>query len=388
MQGRITKEITGWKYVVDIGRDPKTGKRQRKSRSGFRTKKECDIALNELLMALQQNTFIEQNKMSLADYLTYWLENYVALNVAQTTLIRYKLSCKDIKYYIGKIELCQLKPLHIQKLYAELVKKGQSNSTILKTHRTLHLALKHAIGWQMINSNPTDLVKAPRPIKNEMKVWSIETAKEFLTDIREETIYIPVMMALQTGMREGEICALRWSDINFVNSQLSVKNTIQRINREFILKNPKTKKSRRNISLAASTIKELKIWQLKQLENKLLFGKDYIKNDFVCTWQNGSVIDPHFVCKKFPDVIDKYNNIYIEKNIKENILDTELKYSIIRFHDMRHTHATILLQQGVNPKIVSERLGHSTIAITLDTYSHVLPNMQKEVAEQLNTVFS
>lgn len=368
MKGSVLKtDAKTWKYTVDVGIDHLTGKRKRTAKGGFKTKRECEAAMNELLVNIENNTYSKESKMTVEEYMDYWLENYVAINVSASTKKRYGFSVNDIKFYLGKVQLSQLKPMHIQQLYGKLLNdKCQSKSTVLKTHRTLHKALKCAIGWQIINTNPCEFVTAPRAEKIEMKVWTDKQSKEFLKKIETEPIYITIALALHTGMRQGEICAIKWSNIDLSTKTLSVRNTVHKVNGEFVFTKPKTKSSIRTISLGKTIIAILKKWQLKQKENKLLFGEDYIEYDCVCTWQDGRLIDPHYVCKEFPKLVDAYG------------------FPMIRFHDLRHTHATILLSKNISTKVVSERLGHSTTAITLDTYSHVLPNMQKEAAEKVD----
>lgn len=368
MKGSVVKtEAKTWKYTVDVGIDHLTGKRKRTSKGGFKTKRECEAAMNELLVSVENNTYSKESKMNVKEYMDYWLENYVSINVSASTKKRYGFSINDINFYLGKVQLSQLKPIHIQRLYGQLLQdKGQSKSTVLKTHRALHKALKCAVGWQLISNNPCEFVTAPRPEKVEMKVWTDKESKEFLKKIEDECIYIEVAIALHTGMRQGEICAVKWSSIDFKTNTLSVRNTMHKVNGKFVLGEPKTKKSIRTISLGKTIVAILKKWQTKQKENKLLYGEDYFKSDFVCTWPDGKLIDPHFVCKKFPKLVKDYG------------------FERIRFHDLRHTHATILLTKKISTKVVSERLGHSTTAITLDTYSHVLPNMQQEAAKKVD----
>lgn len=176
------------------------------------------------------------------------------------------------------------------------------------------------------------------------------------------------MLALTTGMREGEITALKWSNINFEDGFLSVIYNFQRSGNHYILTQPNTDKSKRSIAMMELTIKELKYHKKMQLEKKIKLGKTYNDQDFICALENGNPYRPHYISDLF----------------RENII--KLGYPRIRFHDHRHTHATMLLSKGINPKIVSERLGHSTINITLDIYTHVLPNMQKEAVKKLDSI--
>lgn len=371
LRGHIRKRGNTYSIVVDLGKDPITGKRKQKWFSGYKRKKDAEKALSDIISKIENGQYFEAKNITLKEYLDHWLETYAKVNVAPRTYTRYTEFANNISSYIGTIKLDKLKPALIQKYYSTLIEEGRlSKSTILKIHRMLHLALKHAVNWQVIPYNPTDAVTPPRPEKPEMKVWDIDTANRFLKEIKDTVMYIPVMLALQTGMRQGEICALKWENVNFRTGFISVVNTMQRINGQLTLKQPKTAKSIRSIALLDTTVSELKKHWKKQAELRLLFGQDYNDNGFVCCWEDGRPLDPNYVSKKF------------------NKLVRELDFPIIRFHDLRHTHATLLLEQGVNPKIVSERLGHSQIGITLDTYSHVLPHIQKEAVKKLDNMFA
>jgi integrase len=369
MRGHIRKRGSSYAIVVDIGRD-ENGRRKQKWISGFKTKKDAEKMLAEVISQIEKGQFIEEKDITVEEYLKYWLDSYAKTNTAPRTYIRYTELANHIIRHLGGFMVQKLKPLHIQQFYSSLLKERKlSNSTILKIHRMFHLALKHAVQWQLINHNPLDAVTSPKPEKIEMKTWDVETANKFLETIKDDIIYIPVLLALQTGMRQGEIAALKWDDVDLEDGYIAVRNTLQKINGKFILKEPKSKKSIRTIALMEITITELKKHRRKQAEMILAMGEKYKNENFVCTWEDGRPLDPSYISKKFFKLVKKYNFPYI------------------RFHDLRHTHATMLLQEGVHPKIVSERLGHSTINITLDVYSHVLPNIQKEAVKKLDKLF-
>ncbi|WP_207671430.1 site-specific integrase [Clostridium thermarum] len=223
----------------------------------------------------------------------------------------------------------------------------------------------------MLHNNPTDNVKPPQPKDYEIKVWDAETSSAFLEAIKNESIYLPVLIALQTGMREGEVCALKWDSIDLERKNLYVKHTLKRDSEnEIELKAPKTKRSKRNIKLMDETVKELRHQKNIHRLNKIVLGKDYKDDEYVCAWPDGRVIDPHYVCSRFVKLVKKYG------------------FPELTFHGLRHTHATLLLLAGVHPKVVSERLGHSSITITLDLYSHVLPDMQQEAVDKLSLVLN
>lgn len=384
MRGHIRKHGAGYQYTVDLDPDPVTGYRRQKSKGGFKTLRLAEKEMNQLIAQIERGDYFEVCEMSINDYLEYWLKTYAKLKTAASTYKRYKEFTNTAIKYIGKIKMSQLKPMHLQKFYSDLINEGKlSNSTILKIHRMLHLAFKNAVGWEMLKSNPADAVQAPRAEIIEMHVWDADTVNEFLETIKDKKLYIPVLLALQTGMREGEICALRWKDVDFKNGSIHVTKNMQCLNGEIILKDPKTKKSKRNIALMKSTIDILKNHKSKQV---LSINED---DNFVCCHEDGRPFRTVYVSREFAKLLKRLNIEYQEQKKKAGykVKDTDVKFPVIRFHDLRHTHATLMLQAGINPKIVSERLGHANISITLDTYSHVLPDMQREAVEKLDDLF-
>ncbi|SHH48558.1 site-specific integrase [Clostridium intestinale] len=368
MRGSVIKRSNTWYYRVDVGIDPVTGLRKRKSKGGFRTKVEAEAALAKVINKVNSGTFIEESKMTVEEYLDYWLNTYCKANLAPSTLKRYRELAKTIKKYLGKTKLAALKSTDIQEFYNELLTETNlSSTTILKVHRMFHTSYKNAYSLKLVTSIPTSAVKPPRANKVDFTVWDGEEANLFLELIKEHNIYIPVLLALQTGMRLGEILALRWDNINIPGKSLAVRNSLSYIKNEIIIKRPKTSSSIRTIALMDSTVKELNALKKKQL---LLKTENKIQYDYVCCWlEDGRHMLPDYVSKTFQKLIKQYN------------------FKKIRFHDLRHTHATLLLQQGTHSKIVSERLGHANISMTLDIYSHVLPNMQLEAVRKLEDIF-
>jgi integrase len=312
-------------------------------------------ALSEKLTEIDQDKYVEDKKIALEAYLKDWLQSYKP-NVSASTYKRYGELLNTVIKNIGKIDLLKLKPLNIQSFYSKLLNETTlSKSTVLKIHRTLNLALKQAVAWNMLIANPCSNVKAPRPDKVEMNYWTEEQLKQFLYDCRNERLYLHIALAAGTGMRLGKICALKWECVDTKKGEIIVRRSVRKVNRTLIIKEPKTRSSNRKIKIADDLNDLLKIHRKRQ--EKLI-------------QDNGRFNDPDYISKNFHLILKNYD------------------VPMIRFHDLRHTHATILLLHDVAAKVVSERLGHSTISITLDTYSHVLPNMQQAAAEKLNGLFS
>lgn len=369
MRGYTQRHGKGWRYRIEFDTDLE-GKRKTTSKSGFLKEKDAKKALREKMNEIDLGKYIEDKKTTLESYLGEWIESY-KVNLAASSYKRYKELLATVKRYIGKVELLKLTPLNIQTFYSKLISEGNlSNATIVKIHRTLSLALKQAVGWNMINNNPCANIKPPKIIKKEMTVWTEEQLKQFLYECRNEHLYLHIAIAAGTGMRLGEICALRWDCVDLKKGEIIVKRSLRKIEKELIIKEPKTKSSIRKIAIA-NDLKDILIFLKKKQDNLIKENEKYNDRNYVCAWEDdGRPYDPNYVTKNFHLLLANYD------------------VPMIRFHDIRHTHATILLLHDVAAKVVSERLGHSSIGITLDTYSHVLPSMQKAAAEKLNGLFS
>lgn len=363
MKGHIRKHNGRWAGVIEMDRDPITGKRKQKWIYAD-TKRECQEKVNEMIYQLQINNYVEESEVILEKFLYTWLEEYTKHTIAPSTYVSYEVAARlHINPYIGKMQLSKIKPFHVQSMYGKLLAKGLSTTSVLYVHKVLRQALNLAVEWNMIHHNVTNAVKPPQKRNMEYTTWENSTIVEALTLSKGTTLYLPILLGVTTGMRQGEICGLQWQDVDLKKGYISVRYTYQRVNGENILKETKTKGSRRLIAIPQVIVTELEKQRLWQKENKLFFGQEYELNTFVNTWEDGKPVLTDYVCKAFA------------KFVKNNNLPK------IRFHDLRHTHATELLKAEVNPKIVSERLGHSNIRITLDTYSHVIPSLQKEAAE-------
>lgn len=372
MRGHIRKRGSTYSIVVDIGRD-ENSKRKQKWFSGYKTKKEAERALADIIAKIEKGEYFEPKKITLSQFLDEWLEVYCKPKLAPKT---YKSYSEIIRLYfkpiLGHIELIKLNPAIIQRYYNALKDEKQlSDTTINYHHRLLRNALKHAVKWQYISKNPCDAVDPPKKHKIEIKVWNKENIKKAEKIFSNTPIFIHVMLAIYTGMRLGEICALRWEDINFKDGTCVVRRTVQRVNKELIIKEPKTESSIRVVALPQNIIELLKLEKKKQAETRMLFGSKYDTNydGFISVWEDGRFKEPDYVSKKF-----------------HKILATTPELPMIRFHDLRHTHATLMLASGVQMKVISERLGHSQIGITMDLYSHVSIDLQKEAIKKLETL--
>lgn len=365
MKGYFRKRGTKWSFTIDVGRDPKTGKRKQKTKSGFNTKRDAQKACAELITQIENGQYVEISKDSISEFLIQWLENHAKQVLRPSTYDVHKWTIESqIIPAIGMLTLNKVTALDIQNFYNEKIKEGLSASYVRRMHSILHSSFEKAVKWGLIQKNIINAVDPPRKELKEIQTWDIQTVRLFLSKIKGEYLRIVYVLALYTGMRKGEILGLRWKDIDFENKKISIRQTLYRTREGIIFQEPKTKTSRRMISVPDYVIDELKSHRIQQNKWKLQLGEAFVDKNLVVTNPMGNPMDP--------------------RGVKRNMdkLMKEIDVPIIRFHDMRHTHATIMLQLGEHPKVVSERLGHSKVPVTLDIYSHVTPDMQKESADK------
>ncbi len=404
MRGHVRKrgEPGSWEFIVDIGlaaaqrcavcnkrlwveRRPKqscpkcggalkeTEERRRETKSGFATQKECQAAMNKLLVAVEQHNYSAPTKASVKEYLTKeWLPA-VKATIRPSTYNSYvqHVDCHIVPH-IGTVKLQKLSGSQVNALYAKLAETGRKNGktglspmTIHHVHACLHKACKDAVRWGHISRNPLDAADPPRKKSDgtkEMRTWTKEQVKAFLGAMQDERLCSLWHTIAMTGMRRGESIGLRWSDVDLEGGRLSVRRALIPNGREVIVSEPKTVKGRRVIALDPGTVEVLKAQAARQLDEQKEWDEAWVETGLVFTLENGAALDPESVSR------------YWRQAVKKAMLPQ------IRLHDLRHTHATLALQAGIHPKVVSERLGHATISITLDTYSHAIPAMQEEAA--------
>jgi integrase len=357
----ITKQKKGYAIRGYINID---GVKQQRRLSGFNTPKEAELAWGKFLSA-QHTT---NDDMLLSEYFKIFERDYVELNVSGSTARRYKeLLFNHTSPALGHIKLCEIKPAHIQTYYTKKIREGLSPTTVLHNHRVLHLAFKYAVAWQYMLTNPLDGVKAPRKAKHEIKVLQDDQIKILLESVKDEAAYIPIYIAVTTGMRLGEILGLQMNDVSLKDKIFYISHGYRRENGQMLLKTTKTHRSRRPVPMLPGTETIIKQYYDTRTEYKQDFREQYKLSNHFCIWPNGDPIQPDYVSKLFKRYIRKLK------------FDTD-----ITFHNLRHTHATWLLKQGVHPKVVQERLGHASINTTLDLYSQFIPNLQKDVLSLIN----
>ena len=376
MKGHIRRRgRRSWAIVIDVGRDP-NGKRRQRWHTVQGTKRDAERELARLVHSLNTGEYVEPNKLTVAEYLQRWLVDYAKPNTSTRTHERYaEIVRVNINPVLGHHKLTALQPLHIQDFYSNALTSGRrlgpgglSAQTVLHFHRLLHGALRQAVRWQLLVRNPVEAVEPPRVKRREMRVLTEAETAQLLTAADGTRVYVPVLVGLTTGMRRGEIVALKWPDVDMQAATLTVTKSIEQSKSGLAVKSTKTAKGRRTITLPSITVEALRRHKADQGRERFRLGPAYQDQDWVCADPDGSVLKPNSLSAAF------------------QLLLRNRELTRIRFHDLRHTHVSQLLQQGVHPKIVAERLGHSTIVVTLDTYSHVVPGLQEQVAQQLDQV--
>jgi len=373
MNGSIRKRgEKSWELTIDLGRDV-NGKRQRKFLHVKGSRKEADKRRRELLTQLDKGKKVETVTITIADLLDRWLEE-VSTQKGPSTVDGYKTIVRThLIPALGNIRLSSLNALHIERYYKTALlegrrdnKGGLSPRTVHHHHWVLSAALKYARRKKLVAENVLEEVDPPKPVRYQPVMLSPKEVERLLEAARKygSPYHQLIYTAIYSGLRRGELLGARWRDVNLDLATLMVVQTLQRVRGEFILKEPKTAKSRRNLALTPNLAILLRQHKEQQEEQRALLGLPFADTDLVFSHHDGSPLDPSTVshtCKK----------IVTRAGLES------------RLHDNRHAFATLMMSFGVNPKVVSEMLGHSTIATTMDTYSHVSLDLQRNAAQTL-----
>jgi integrase len=368
MTGQIVKRGENTWYIrIFLGREAK-GKRKYFNKTIHGTKKDAQKYLTAKTREKDLGVFVEPALMPLNQFLDRWLTEIAQNKLRARTFDNYEslLNC-HVRKILGSKRLSDIQAYEVQKLYNDMKKAKYSPKTIRHVHNVLSSALKQAVRWKMIIQNPCEFSELPRMEKTEMMYFTPEETAKFLNAAKDDKFFSAFYLAIETGMRPEEYLGLRWKDIDFENKALSVRRAlVVKKGGGFIFTEPKTKKSRRSIPLSNTAIKILKEYRRNQLEERMKLGADYQNLDLVFASEIGTpLLHGNLLRRHFKPIRDKAD---LPK---------------IRLYDLRHTTATLLLSAGENPKVVSERLGHASIVLTLDTYSHVLPTMQKTATDKI-----
>jgi len=371
---KISKD--SWTIIIEAGRDPATGKRKRIKKAFRGTKKEAEKELARMLTEIETGLYCEPSKLSFGEYLKKWLADYAKVKTSPKTYSRYEeIILKSVIPNLGQVIVEKLKPLHLQSYYTKMLTEGRqdgsgglSSTTVLKHHLILHKALESAVKWQLVPRNVADAVEAPKKAPTEMAILSEEQVNEMIKLTLDSAYFPQIVLAILTGMRRGEIYGLRWRDVDLVEGIITVRQASQYTKEKGIFfKEPKTTSSRRSLDVSDYVVTVLRKVKVEQNKCKLAYGEHYHEEsgDLIFTQPDGRPQHPDSISSWFPE--------FIEKNGLPRV----------RFHDLRHSHASLLLKNGESLKLISERLGHAGVGITSDIYTHLAPGMQKKAAAKL-----
>ena len=368
-RGSIFKKNDRWAFRVDAGVDASTGKRRQMLRQGFKTKREAEKALAAAQQSVEQGSVVSKSSMKVGAFLDEWLVSQKG-RLKASTHHSYVITSKRIRSGLGHVQVQSLTPLQIESFYSDLLDHGRADGTglspktVRNTHTVLRKALSDAERLGLVHRNAAAAARGPSVERPEFTVWSSDEVRQFFAAGEANRLSGAFVLLATTGMRRGEVLGVRWKDLDLDSGQLSIVQTITNVDGVLTIGSPKTSKSKRVIYLDETTVTMMRQHRRRQREDQVAMGPDWGNSgDLAFTDEAGRPVRPEWFSKEFGRVA------------------AVAGVPRIRLHDVRHTYATLALKAGVHPKVVSERLGHSTIAITLDLYSHVTPGMARGAAD-------
>jgi integrase len=371
MKGHIRERSPGhWAIVIDV---PQDGKRKQRWHSFKGTKRQAQIECARLLTELKAGTTIEPSRMTVAAFLERWIE-HMRGQVSPRSHERYaEIARKNLAPLLGALTLTKVQPAHISTAYAKALASGRrdgngglSARTVTHMHRVLREALQQALRWQLLARNPADAVKPPKVERKQMKVLDTDATAGLIEAARGSPLFVAIMLGVRCGLRRGEVVALRWRNVDLERGQISVVASAEQTEQGVREKEPKNGKGR-TIVLSSTEIEELRSHRVRQAQALLALGVRLTDDHHVVAREDGQALQPRSLTHAFVKFVRRHG-------------------FQIRLHDLRHSHATHMLAAGIHPKIAQERLGHSSVGITLDLYSHVLPGMQAEAVSRVDAV--
>ncbi|MEZ5243655.1 MAG: tyrosine-type recombinase/integrase [Acidimicrobiales bacterium] len=353
----------GWRYRVELPR-AETGRRRYSTKAGFGTEGDARRALNRVLVDIDDGVHVDRNDVTVGEYLDEWLDR-AAVDLRATTMVGYRRSAGLIAEEIGGVRLQRLTPLAVEKAYVRLIDEGRARKTARNAHGVLRRALGDAERLGLVNRNAAAAAKAPSDVKAEWPTWTPDELSSFLRSAADDPLYAAMVLFATTGLRRSEVCGLRWDNVDLETAELFVVTTRTTAGPIVIDGTTKTPKSRRRVSLDKATVGVLRAHKTEQTNVRLALGPVWVGDGHVFTLDDGRPLHPDQLSKTFRRLADRCD------------------LPRIRLHDLRHTYATIGLRAGVHPKVMSERLVHATVGVTLDLYSHVAPALDRDAAEEV-----
>lgn len=375
MRGSVIKpagRYRTWRIRWEEAPDPATGKRRQRNKGGFRTRRDAEAALRDILGQMDRGEYVSPTKQALADFLLEWLDA-IRATVRPTTWESYGILVRaHVVPRIGAILLSELGPQHLNRLYADLLsagrrdgKGGLSRRTVRYIHTVIRRALRDACRWGRLVRNVADLADPPAVPGTSMRVWDTMQLREFFDAMRGDRLFALWLLAGTTGMRRGELLGLRWEDVDLELGVARVRQTVVLVGNRPAFSEPKTKRGRRVVPLAPETVTALRALRKAQNEERLRHGSRYQDSGLVFAHPDGRVISPRLLSDWF------------EHHVRAAGLPR------IRLHDVRHSFATGALAAGVPLWAVADILGHASTAITDEVYRHEIPAALRDATEQV-----
>jgi integrase len=382
MRGSVVKRGASYSVVVELDRDTATGKRKQKWHSGYRTKRDAERALAEMIDAVNRGTYVLKTRQTVAEFAAEWLAA-VEPTVRPATHYSYARNLRlHVLPYLGSAPLAAVDAGSLNGVYATLLVSGRkaprltdrddaptglSPRSVAYVHVIVHKMCRDAVKWGRLSRNPADAADPPRAARRhaQMTTWTAAQLRAFLDGAREDRLHPAWLMLATTGARRGEMLGLRWSDVDLDAATASVAQTLIVVVHEVRFGSPKTAKGSRVIELDPATVAALREHRRVQAAERLLVGSGWRDHGLVFCRVDGSPLHP-----------DRFSARFVDKA-------QLLGLPPIRLHDLRHTWASLALADGVHPKIVQERLGHANISITLDIYSHVTAGLHSDAANRV-----
>lgn len=363
-EGSITQRKDGlWQGAVT------TSDGRRKYLYGSREEVRRKVAA--AVHAVDTGTMSDSRGITVGEFLDQWLADVVRPNVRPWTYAGYEVHVRlHLKPTLGRMPLDRLTPLHVHQLLNDKSASGLKPKSVRYVLGTLRTALNQAVRWGLISRNAASLVDGPRVERYEIQPFTPDEARAFLAAMRGDRLEALYSVALTMGLRQGEALGLRWRDVDLGLGYLRVSKQLQRIDGKAQFVEPKTTRSRRTLAMPASIVKALKEHHGRQQTEKAEAGENWTENGLVFATPLGKPIDPTGVSKQF------------HRHLARAGLPQR------RFHDLRHSCATLLLVQGVSPRVVMDVLGHSQIALTMNTYSHVIPELRRRAADRMDDLLN
>jgi integrase len=363
-EGSIIQRSKGSWQIRYYAPPDANGKQKRLTETVRGTKSAAEKLLRKRLSAIENGGYVPKDKETVSQFIARWLDTYAATNVTLRTLQGYRAYVERYVFpTIGTVPLQSLTARHIQGVYLDMLARGLSNTTVVQLHRILKQSLSHAVRWGILTRNVADATSPPRIQRKHIEMWDVDTICRFLDSVQGGHFGDFYYLAVLTGLRPSELCGLQWDNVDLGGARLSVVKTLQRIKGHGLVEGqPKTERSRRSIALDPEAVSLLRAIRNQQVTQQLEAGPIWQNTGYVFTELDERPVIPDQVTQDFARVIRKMGLPHLT------------------LHGLRHAHATLMLTEGVRLKVVSERLGHSSIAVTADTYSHVLPGLQEQAA--------